>query len=427
MKVCRILLIGALFVIYRPLWAQEALDRIIAIVGDNVILQSELFQYSYSLAAQLGIDLQREPDKVEELRRETLNNLITQKVLLEKAKEDSVTISEKQVEALLEEQINQMIQQLGTQEKVEEYFGMPVRRMRREFRKDVEERLLVEKLQNLKAQEIQISRREVEEFYRTHRDSLPEMQATVNISHILFKIEASGLAAQIARTKIEEIKRRIDNGEDFQELAKQYSQDPGSAPRGGDLGTMKRGDTVKPFEEAAYALEPGQISDIVQSEFGFHIIKLIKKTGMKIHAQHILIRLDSSDEDASFTEAKLKKLKEKIERGDLTFEEAAQKLSQDDQTAANGGDLGSFQVDQFQIEAFRSAIVGLKEGEISEPVRTKFGYHLIKVNSRSGARRLSIQDDWEQIENWALNMKRQEEFKKWVQEIKKNVYIDIKG
>jgi peptidyl-prolyl cis-trans isomerase SurA len=410
----------------RLVYSQEVLDKIVAIVGENIILQSELYQYSYTLAIQLGIDPQAEPDKLASLQKETLNNLIVQKVLLEKAKLDSIVVSEKHVDAALDEQIKQMVQQLGSEEKVEKYFGMSLRQIRREFHNDVRERLLVETVQNKKAQEVEISRREVEEFYRTHRDSLPEQKESVKISHILLPIESSESAVNAARQKAEDLKKRLDKGEDFEELARQYSEDPGSASNGGDLGLMERGDLVREFEEVAFALKPGEISDIVRTRFGFHIIQLIKRMGEKINPRHLLIRLDTSPEDAKVTLEKLTQIREQILRGELTFAEAAQKFSKDEPTAARGGDLGWFQVDQFQVQAFKNAVDGLKVGEISAPVNTRFGYHLIRLDDRRTARRMDIKSDWEQIEAWALNVKRQREFQKWVEEIKKDVYIEIK-
>ena len=409
------------------LHSQEVLDRIVAIVGDHIILQSEVLQYSFSMAAQMGLDLQKDPAKAEQLRQQTLENLIIQKVMLEKARQDSVEVSDKQVDAFLEQQIEQMIQQIGSKEKLEQYFGMTLREIRREFRKDVEERLLVEALQERKAREIQITRREVEEFYETYRDSLPELKASVKIRHILRPIEASTSAEEVARRKIQEIKRRLENGESFEELARQYSQDPGSASRGGDLGMLERGDLVREFEEVAFALQPGEISDIVKTRFGFHIIKLEEKIGEKIHPKHILIRLDSSEEDERYTLQKIKLIKAKIESGELTFEEAAAKFSKDEQTASKGGDLGWFEIDQFQIPAFKEAIEGLKVGEISEPIKTRFGYHIIRLDARRPARKLNIKDDWEQIENWALGIKRQRELQQWMAELKKEFYIEVKS
>lgn len=424
MKPRVLLFLTLLFV--SPIAGQEVLDRVIAIVGDNVILQSELYQYSYSVAIQLGLDPQKDTEKMKMLQAETLENMIVQKVLLEKAEEDSVEVSDRHVEVTLDEQIKQMAQQLGSEEKVEQYFGMSIRQIRREFRNDIKERLLVEAIQNKKNQEVQITRREVEDFYSSRRDSLPEMKESVRISHILMPVEASGPAVEAARKKIDDLKARLDKGEDFVELARQYSEDPGSASSGGDLGLMQRGDLVKEFEEVAYALNPGEISEIVRSRFGFHIIQLIRKVGDKINPRHILVRVDTSPEDAKATVERLTELRKEILDGKLTFSNAAQKYSKDEPTTSKGGDLGWFQVDQFQIPAFKNAVVNLKPGDISEPVSTKFGYHLVRLEERREPRQLDLKADWQQIEQWALTVKRQQEFQKWVADVKKDVYIEIK-
>lgn len=407
------------------LFGQEVLDKIIAVVDDKIILKSELDQYAYSFAIQMGIEPEKEPQKFAQLREETLNNLIVQKVLLVKAKQDSVVVSENQVDMVLAEQIQQMQKQLGSESRLEEYFGMPLRQIRREFRDEVEERLLVDALRQKKAFQTQISRKEVEEFYRAYQDSLPQVNESVKISHILVNVEPSEASTEAARKKAEEVLARLKKGEDFTELARQYSDDP-SAARGGDLGIMQRGDLVREFEEVAFNLEPGEISDIVQTRFGLHIIKLNQKMGEKINASHILFRLDTSPEDEQATIEKLEQLKQRIQAGEITFAEAADKYSKDPSTVSKGGDLGWFELDQFQEEAFRNAVVDLQVGEISEPIKTKFGYHLIKLDDRKEQRTLDIKKDWQQIEQWALDLKRRKEFEKWVEEIKKDVYIEIK-
>jgi len=406
--------------------SQEVIDRIAVVVDDNIILKSEIDQYAISLALQLGVDPQQQLERMEKLRRQTMNELITQKVLLVKAKEDSIVVNDRQVDALLEEQIGRMVKQLGSEKRVEEYFGSSLKQIRREFRPEVEERLLVQRLKEKKDFEVQITRREVEEFYRTYRDSLPEVKRAVRISHILMSVQPNPDAAEQARKKAEELLARLRKGEDFATLARNYSQDPGSAKNGGDLGTLERGDLVREFEEVAFALEPGEISGVVRTQFGFHIIQLIEKTGEKIHPRHILVRLDKSESDDENTVQQLEDLRKQILSGELTFEEAAKEYSEDKETASKGGDLGWFEFDQFQLESFKQAVSNLELGEISEPVKTDFGYHLIRLDERREARKLDLEKDWEQIESWALNLKRQKVFQEWVEKLKEDVYIEIK-
>ena len=421
------ILLGVFLILTTRLFAQEVLDKTVAIVEDNIILKSELYQFSYSMALQLKIDPEKDKVKFDKLIRETLENLIEQKVLLVKAKEDSIVVTDRQIDGTLDEQINRMIQQLGSQERLEEYFGgISLRQIRRDFRDEIEERLLVDNLKQQKDFEVKISRREIERFYRAFKDSLPEVNESVKISHILVQVEASPAAVKAAEEKTEGILQRLKKGEAFAELAQEFSEDPGSATRGGDLGMMQRGDLVPEFEEVSFGLEPGEISVIVRSRFGLHIIQLISKGGEKINPRHILIRLDTSAEDEKRTVENVEALRAKILTGELTCSDAAKEYSKDETTASKGGDLGWFDVDQFQVPAFKDAILGLKPGDLSQPKKTQFGYHLIKLEDRKPTRKLNISEDWEQLELWALNLKRKKEFEKFVEEYKKDVYIERK-
>ncbi len=417
----------AVLLILSRSYSQEELDKIVAVVDDNIILKSELQQFAYSFAMQNKIDPLKEGDKFNAILQKTLDDMIIQKVLFVKAKEDSIEVSEKQINSVLENQINDMIAQLGSEEKVEEYFGSSLRQIRREFRDEVEERLLVQKLRETKSFETQISRREVEQFYSTFRDSLPELKEAVKISHILVKVEPNEEAVIAATKTANEVLARIEKGEDFGELAKQFSDDPGSAARGGSLGLVQRGEFVKEFEEVAFNLKPGEISGIVQSQFGLHIIQLIKKLGEKINTRHVLIGLKPTAEDEKRTAKTLNDLRKRLVAGELTFEEAVEKYSKDETSKDKAGDLGWFDMEEFRIPAFKTAIVGLKAGDISDPTKTQFGLHLVRLDVKRATRGLEIKKDWEQIESWALDIKRRKNFESYVAQIRDDVYIEVKG
>lgn len=406
--------------------AQEVLDEVVAIIDENIILRSELQQYAYSRAIQGGIDPAKEPDKFNKIFDLVLQDMITQKVLLVKARRDSVTITDRQIDEVLDRQIDQMVQQLGSEKRVEEYFGQPLRQIRREFRPDVEENLLVQRLREMKSAQVQISRREVEEFYKTYRDSLPPLKEAVKLRHILVDVRPSEAAITAARTKAEDALKRLRNGEDFGELAKAISEGP-SAPKGGDLGLTARGELVREYEEVAYALKPSEISGIVQTQFGLHIIQLLEKVGEKIHTRHILFRVDTSTEDEASTIDWLRELRQKILAGEMTFEEAVAEYSKDQDSKQKGGDLGWFELEAFQIPAFKDAVAGLEAGDISQPTKTRFGFHLIKVEERRTERPLDIRKDWDQIESWALDLKRRKQFEEYIASVRKDVYVEIKS
>lgn len=407
------------------IYAQEILDRVVAVVDDQIILQSELLQYAYSLAVQLNIDPRKQPDKFDELRDGALESLIAQKVLLTKAKEDSVTVEQRQVDQVLDERLKGMVEQLGSEDKVEEYFGQPLRKVKRTLRQNIEDGLLVRTLQQKKFREIKISRREVEDFYAAMKDSLPGVKAAVHLRHILLNISAGEAAVKVAQAKIDTLLKRVRNGEDFAKLARLYSEDQGSAAKGGELGLIQRGDFVKEFEEVAFVLQPNEISDVVRTQFGFHIIQLIERRGEKTNARHILIRLATTANDEKETAAFGSRLREDILAGKISFEDAAKKHSTDQTTAEKGGDLGWFEADQLQVPAFREAAKTLKPGEISPPLKTQYGFHLVRLEERRDPRQFTLAEDWQQIHEMAMSEKGEKDFQAWVATLKKQMYIRV--
>jgi len=346
--------------------------------------------------------------------------------LLIKADEDTITADEEQVDRTLNQQINYMIQQAGGQEKLEKYLNQPLAKIKNNLRKEIENQLRIQMLRQKRFGDVKVSRREVEEFFKQYQDSLPRLEETVDISQILMQIKPSDESIQKAYEKIQRLKKMLEEGADFAELAKKYSEDPGSAANGGDLGFVKRGDLVKEFEEAAFALKEGEISDIVQTQFGFHLIQMVEKRGDKIRVRNILVRLQPTEEDEKRVREKLMEIREKILKGEATFEEMALKYSDDPNVAKDKGHLGRYRVGTFKIKEFEDVIKTLKPGEISLPFKTEFGLHIVRLNDRQKPRKLSLEKDWQQIEQWAIEKKREMLYRKWVEELKKEIPIEIK-
>ena len=419
-----LIVFNCLFII--NIYSQDSIDKIVAIVDDDIILKSELMQFSLNLAFQMKVDPRYEQEKYEELQKQVLDNMINQKIFLAKAEEDTIEANEREVDNVLETQIERMIEQLGSVEKLEEYMSSSLRKIKRDFRDEVRDNLKVEALKGQYIRKIQISRREINEFYKSKKDSLPDLKETVDISHILLNIKPGRAAEEEAQKRIKEIADKLNAGEDFVELAKNYSEDPGSKSRGGELGFFQRGDFVKRFEEVAFSLQPGEISGIVQTEHGFHIIQMIERRGEKINVRHILIRLGATKDDAAATVEKINEIRSMLDEPEADFAKLAQEYSDDATTNEEGGHLGQFTVDELQEKEFKRIIKLLEPGEISLPFKTRFGWHILKLNSREQARTLSIENDWEQIEKWALNYKQQEELTKWLEKLKKETFIDIK-
>jgi peptidyl-prolyl cis-trans isomerase SurA len=408
--------------------AQQALDRISAIVDDDIILESEVVQAAYLIAMQLKIDPTKEMQRFKELQADALDNLINRKLLLIQADKDTIIADERQVDGYLQQQMQNNIQQVGGEDKLEEYFGSTISKIRRQFREEIEKNLIIQAIQGEKLATVKVSRREVELFYNTMKDSVGKVNETVDISHILVEAEPGEESQAVALETVESIKQKIAAGEDFAELAKSFSEDPGSATRGGDLGFMSRGDFVPAFEQAAFALKPGEISGIVESEYGYHIIKLEEKRGEKIHAKHILITAKPTETDQRAAADKIKQIHSELLAG-ADFLELVDKHSMDASTKEQKGHLGVFEVDQLLETAkeFTFALNGVEPGKYSDPVATQYGFHVLRLNSRDQARMLSIDKDWDRIEAMALEFKKQKEFTKLLDEIRNEVYIELKS
>ncbi len=412
---------------HQALLAQQVLDRILAVVDDGVILESEVAQGAYLMAMQMHLDPGKSPQQFERLKNETLTNLINQKVLLVQAEKDTIKADAQQVERYLQQQMQSVIQQLGGEDKVEEYFGAPITKVRRNYREEIERNLRIRTVQSKKMEGITVSRREVQDFYKAYRDSIGPIKESVDISHILITTKPGERATQEAFDKASSIRERLLAGEDFASLAQEYSQDPGSASRGGNLGFMARGEFVRDFEEAAYKLQANEISDVVKTQFGYHIIQMLERRGEKINTRHILITLKPSREDEKAAADTIKAVHNRLTAG-AAFEEMVAKYSEDISSKDEAGYLGHFELEQLRERAkeFVYAISGVAENHYTEPVKTQYGFHILRVNAREEPRELSFQKDYESLQRMALDLKMQKEFNEWIDELKQFVHVEIK-
>lgn len=406
------------------LWSQEIIDGIVAIVGDEIILRSDLLRTSQNLAMQMRLNPQTQVEEFEKLKKDVLQNLINEKVLLVKAVEDTIVVEDQQVEAALDERIQQLINQLGSKEKLEAYFGSPIKNIKKDYRDEIRKQLTVQAVQQEKLMNVKASRHEVESFYETMKDSLPDQKPMVNVRHILLELQAGETSKLTAMGRIREIQELIRRGEDFGELAKRYSEDPGSARNGGELGFVEKGTLFQSFEEVAFQLEPSVVSDVVETPVGFHLIQMIEKRGEKANMRHILIRIEVTSRDEGEVLDKLSDSRKRALSGE-DFGELAKEFSQDLSTKEMGGDLGWLPLEELQIEAFKSAVDTLQVGEITHPFKTQFGYHIVKLEGRTEARKISLEGDWDQIQDWTLAMKRQNVLNEWIEEVKKDIFIKI--
>lgn len=404
---------------------QEVLDKIVAVVDNEIILRSELkFQMSI-FAAQRGID-----PKTNGLENQILNSMIEEKLAYAQSELDSITISDEEIEQRIDYQIQVFQQQYGSIRKIEEIYGMSIERIKRELRDDVRKNLMVQKMQQTKFASVEASRREVEEFFNTYKDSIGMIPEKLTIYHIFRNPKAGERIIKKSRELTQALLDSIKAGADFGKLAKKYSDDPVSASQDGDLGFVKRGIFYPEFEAAAFALGKGEISDVVKSPVGFHIIQMLERRGEAIHTRHILIKF-KPDDDADLDAIQfLSDLRDSIVNDKGTLKYYAKKYSEDKETAAFGGSLGTFYLNQLDKNLL-DIVSKLKSGEISFPRRLEYapgtyGYHIVYLEERVPKHPAELDGDYKELKKLADEHKKQKEYEQWIKDLKESIYWEIR-
>ena len=403
---------------------QQHIDGVAAIVGENIILKSDVSQVVGMTALQQGLDVSKDVDVLIKLQEGVLSSLIDQKVILEMAKLDSIEIADKDVENALDQQVENFILRAGSEDVAETMLGQSLSDFRREFWYDMRDRLITEQYQQQLIMSVNINRDGVFSFYEEYKDSLPDFPIKMKIRHLLTRIKAGEESKKNALFEIKQIRDRILNGELFSDLAKAFSDDPGSKNNGGSLGYIRRNQMVKEFETKAYTQEINSISDPVETVFGYHILETTEKSGEKIKVRHILISPEVTEKDESLAYKYALSLRDSSTNLNK-FKKLVFEKSEDDQTQKIGGDLGWITPNNSPIPEI-SEVLGLLEiGECSRPVKTSFGYHLLWLEEVRPGGKPSLDLHWTEIEEIALNHKRMVFFKDLVSEARDKFFVNI--
>ncbi len=400
------------------------IDGVAALVGEHIILKSEVAQLVNMTAIQQQLNPTTEADLLLQLQRDVLQSMIDQKIILEMASIDSIMVDNKEVDRAMDQQIEMFINQAGSKDRAEERLGQPIKSFRREFWYDMKDRLISDRYQQTLINKISVSRQDVESFYNTYKDSLPVFPLTVKLRHLLVRVAAGVKSKAATKAFLDSLRSEIVSGASFAELANLYSQDPGSAAKGGSLGLVLRGALVPEFETVAFAQEVGTISDLVETAFGYHIIETEEKRGDRVRVRHILLIPDITEEDDS-----------RAYRFALTLRDSATTLAEfkhrvkvysaDETTKDVGGDLGWVNPHNSPIPELSQVISLLEMGECSLPVKTEQGYHLFWVENIRPGGQPNLALHWPEIEDIALNHKRTIWYQDWITMARKNFYIQV--
>ena len=438
-------IIIALMLLALPMMAQnrqpQVIDKVVAVVGKNIILQSDI-ENQYIQYRMQGLT----DGTGKEVRARILEDLLLQKLMLNQAEMDSITVTDDQVETQMDQRIRYFVTRLGSQEKLEEQFGKSMSEIKEEVRQAVKDQMLQEQVQAKIMQNVVVTPKEVKDFFNgIPNDSLPMIQPEYEIVQIVKRPPVSIDEKLQVKDRLYQIRKRILEGESsFSTMAVLYSEDPGSARQGGELGFAGKGVYATEFENVAFNLHDGEISDVVETQFGFHIIQLIERRGETVNCRHILLTAKVPVEALEKAQNQLDSVAQLIRNGDMTFEEACKKFSDDDSknnggyltNAGTGGNWLSLK-DMQQLEAeypeyknLAFVVSRLEVGEVSDPLpmttnENNDAFRLIMVKRKTEVHQANLKDDYTLIQNWAIGQKRQEAIGKWVSNKAAKAYIRL--
>lgn len=426
-----LLMLAGLSTIQLPAQEPMVIDQVVAVVGRNVVLQSDIENQYIQYRLQRGIS-----GTAEDIRCQILEDLLFQKLMLNQAEVDSITVTPVQVDMEVERRLRYFINEIGSQERLEQFYNKSINEIKEELRRLIEDQMLVEQVQMGIMSNVQVTPSEVRSFFRSiPKDSIPMINTEYEIAQIV-NIPPITIDQKLAvRERLHEIRQRILAGERFSTMARLFSEDPGSMRKGGELGFYGRGEFYPEFEAVAFRLKDGEVSEIVETEAGFHIIQLIERRGEYVNVRHILRNTKPSLESLEKARNELDSLAGLIRSGELTFDDAVKKHS-NDPNKTDGGLLinpytGGFRFEAEQLDQQVSFVVDqLEVGELSDPVpmKTEDGkdaFRLLMIKHKTEPHIANLREDYSRIQNWALQQKQQEAIKNWIENKSRAAYINI--
>ena len=412
---------------------RQKVDGIVATVGDYIILDSDIDKAYLEISGQ--------GNSVKDITRcQLLGKLMEDKLYAHHAIQDSIVVTDEQVKDRMGRQIDYMVQQLGTMDKVVHYFKKDSEdELRTDLFEVIKTNALTEEMQRKIVDEVEITPEEVRTFFRSiPQDDLPVFGAEVEVAQIVIKPKISQEEKQKVIDKLTEIRDEVLAGSSFYTKAVLYSQDPGSRSSGGFYKMTRKTPFIKEFKDVAFTLGEGEISMPFETDFGYHIILVEKIRGQEVDLRHILLSPKVTSADLAEAKTKIELIKKRIEAGELTFAEAARTLSDEKETKANGGALINpntqdtrFELTKMDPELY-SQISSLKENEISYPIMEedrsqRKSYKIIKITNRTEEHKVDYAKDYVKIKNLALKEKQIKVIGAWSEAKIKETYIKING
>lgn len=437
MKIIRLLCLSFFFLLLQQsylraqLGSDTVVDGVVAIIGGNVILISDIENQYLQFRSQGNI-----AGSASTVKCQILENVLFQKLLLHQSQVDSIQVTDLQVEGEMDRRMRYFVSQAGSPERLEEHFGKTLLEIKAELRDVIKEQMLVEQEQQKITKDVAITPSEVKAYFRKiPKDSIPLVNAEFEIGVIVKQPVISEEEKLVVKSRLKGFKERVAKGDDFSTLAVMYSEDPGSSKQGGELGMFKRGDMRPEFEAAAFKLKPGEVSDVVETEDGFHIIQMVERRGEYINVRHILLQPQVSIVNLNKAKLSLDSIADQIKTKTMTFEKAVV-LYSDDPNKNSGGLMVNpasgntrFEANQLDPKVF-FIVDKLKVGDISAAVllkteRGKQEYRIYFLKSRSNPHKANLNEDYARIQQIALEKKKMDSVDDWIMQKTNSTYISI--
>ncbi len=406
-------------------------DRVVAVVGANIVKLSDV-ENSYA-----QVRIRQGNDNAMQNRCEILESMMLTKLMIHKGQMDSVEVSDEEVESQVEYYLKAYLRQYGSKEALREATGYSYDEFHDVYFDLLKDRMISQRVENSLTSSVAITPKQVQEYFNAiPTDSLPVVEDEYEVSEITIQPVVSEDERAKVRLQLAELRERILKGEKFSMLATLYSQDPGSAKKGGELGFFNRGDMVSEFEAAAFALKPGEVSPVIETQFGFHIIQLIERRGNTVNARHILIQPNVGAEEMLAARIRLDSIAQAIRSGSISFEDAARKYSTSN-TCRLGGVLANPQTgnNRFNKKMFADlypgiSLAAMNEGDISNATAMtddegKNLYRIVKLTKHIEQHKANLSDDYDKLYNAALAEAKHKKILEWSAKMIKNTYIRI--
>lgn len=406
------------------------LDNVIAIVGDEIILKSDLEEAKIQFR-QEGMRFEGNPNCF------ILGSLLTEKVFLHQARLDTIEVNDGMIEGELNRRIAMFTQQIGSEEALEDYFGKSIREIKDDFREPMKNQMIIQEVQNVITMDVNVTPSDVQDYFNSiPEDSLPLLNMQVEFAQIVIYPKDNPKEVESVKQRLRGFIQEVREGEDFATLAVLYSDDPGSASKGGDLGMVPRGTMVPEFDEVAFQLSNGELSGVFETEFGYHIMQMIERRGEQYHARHILLKPKVTSADMLEAKTKLEKIKESLKTDTLDWFTAVVKYSQDEKSYNNEGIVINmmtgtprFELSQLDPQAY-VAVEKMEVDQVDGPIlyqtrEGKEGYRLIKLIKNIEPHRANLKDDYQILQEAATAKAKQEETLQWIEGKINETYIYI--